>query len=40
MSTFTIREFEVAGAIVLVFVSWFVDRQLVHAAIEALRAFW
>jgi hypothetical protein len=33
------REFALAAAIVLVLSSWFIDRQLLYALAESLRAF-
>jgi hypothetical protein len=39
MFDFTLREFALAAAIVFILASWFIDRQILNAAVEALNSF-
>jgi hypothetical protein len=40
MPDFTPRELALAAAIVFVFCASFIDRQILQAIVESLRAFW
>lgn len=40
MPDLTIREFVLAAAIVLILTAFFIDRQVLNAVMEPIRAFW
>lgn len=40
MSELTVREIVLAAAIVILLTTFFVDRQILYAVMEPIRAFW